>query len=105
MDGDKITAKKKKEYLLAAKEAAAAVKKDPDNLELLEALNEANKIVRSITTELIEGKGNTEIRWVTKSGFPVRYTAFTRRKDTCKSTLRGLTKPNTPNTPVLGVFG
>ena len=54
------------------------------------ALNEAKKALNNLTVVLEYGKGENDIRWITPSGFPVVYQAFTTKKDNCQSTLRGV---------------
>lgn len=88
-DGKKISnsaiSKLKKEARQANKEQRA----NP-TVENTLALNKINSKLAECKLVLVKGYAGDDIRWMTKSGFPVIYKVNATRQDTCKSTLRGV---------------
>ena len=88
-DGNKISnstiSKYKKEARIANKEQRA----NP-TVENTLALNKINSKLAECKLVLVKGYAGDDIRWMTKSGFPVIYKVNATRQDTCKSTLRGV---------------
>jgi len=88
-DGNKISnstiSKYKKEARIANKEQRA----NP-TVENTLVLNKINSKLSECKLVLVKGYAGDDIRWMTKSGFPVIYKVNATRQDTCKSTLRGV---------------
>jgi len=88
-DGNKISnstiSKYKKEARIANKEQRA----NP-TVENTLVLNKINSKLAECKLVLVKGYAGDDIRWMTKSGFPVIYKVNATRQDTCKSTLRGV---------------
>ena len=89
LDGNKVSnstiSKHKKEARQANKEQRA----NP-TLENNKLLNEINSKLSKCKLVLVKGHAGDDIRWMTKSGFPVIYKVNATKQDTCKSTLRGV---------------
>ena len=88
-NGKKVTNNKMSNYKKEAREANKLHRANPTQ-ENAEALNAINSKIAECNLVLVKGYAGEDIRWVTKSGFPVIYKVNATRQDTCKSTLRGV---------------
>jgi DNA-directed RNA polymerase len=76
-------------YKKLAREANKEQRANPTKANTM-ALNTINSKISDCKLVLVKGHAGEDIRWMTKSGFPVIYKVNATRQDTCKSTLRGV---------------
>jgi DNA-directed RNA polymerase len=88
-NGDKVSHAKINKYKQLARMANKEQKANPTVENTLE-LNKINSKISECKLVLVKGHAGEDIRWMTKSGFPVIYKVNATRQDTCKSTLRGV---------------
>ena len=92
--GDKaITRSARGKLRNAAKKIADEINQTEEPTdEQFQALMEANAKVASLTEKQDIGLGHDDIRWVTRSGFPVIYQSFMTETVSCKSPIIGIIK-------------
>ena len=87
--GNKVSHSTINKYKKLARAANKEQKADPTPENTME-LNKINSKISECKLVLVKGHAGEDIRWMTKSGFPVIYKVNATRQDTCKSTLRGV---------------
>jgi len=87
--GNKVSHSTINKYKKLARTANKEQKANPTPENTME-LNEINSKISDCKLVLVKGHAGEDIRWMTKSGFPVIYKVNATRQDTCKSTLRGV---------------
>jgi len=88
-NGKKVSHATINKYKKLARLANKKQRDDPTIENTLE-LNKINSKISECKLVLVKGHAGEDIRWMTKSGFPVIYKVNATRQDTCKSTLRGV---------------
>ena len=87
--GSKVSHATISKYKKLARLANKEQRANPSTENTLE-LNKINSKISECKLILVKGHAGEDIRWMTKSGFPVIYKVNATRQDTCKSTLRGV---------------
>ena len=87
--GKKVSNSTISKYKKLAREANKEQRASPTKANTM-ALNTINSKIADCKLVLVKGHAGEDIRWMTKSGFPVIYKVNATRQDTCKSTLRGV---------------
>jgi len=87
--GTKVSHAKVSKYKKLARAANKEQRANPTVDNTL-ALDKINAEISGCKLVLVKGHAGEDIRWMTKSGFPVIYKVNATRQDTCKSTLRGV---------------
>ena len=87
--GSKVSHATISKYKKLARLANKEQRANPSTENTLE-LNKINSKISECKLILVRGHAGEDIRWMTKSGFPVIYKVNATRQDTCKSTLRGV---------------
>ena len=87
--GNKVSNTTINKYKKLAREANKEQRANPTAENTL-ALDKINSKISDCNLVLVKGHAGEDIRWMTKSGFPVIYKVNATRQDTCKSTLRGV---------------
>ncbi len=87
--GAKVSHAKINKYKQLARVANKEQRANPTVENTLE-LDKINAKISECKLVLVKGHAGEDIRWMTRSGFPVIYKVNATRQDTCKSTLRGV---------------